>query len=82
MEKVIMAKIEFVFNQTGEFDDPMYVYFVDGDLCGFIIYGTGTWSGSLKDGWVYGPGIFKDMAEKIEELNDNLETERKRFWGL
>ena len=77
-----MAKIEFVFNQTGEFDDPMYVYFVDGDLCGFIIYRSGMWRGSLKDGWVYGSGIFKDMAKKIEELNASLETERSKFFGL
>ena len=73
---------EFIFCQIGEFDDPIYIYLLDGEMSGHITYMRGRWRGNLKDGYVYSSSILKEMAKKIDELNNNLKKERSKFFGL
>ena len=76
-----VKKSEFVFVQLGEFDDPSYVYLMDGKMYGCINY-DGIWRGTLREDCQYSVGVFEEMAMKINELNDSLIEQRKEFFGL
>ena len=80
-EIIQLEKDNFVFSELGEFGDPYYVYLLNGKPYGFIEYKHGEWRGKLIDQYVYSSGIFITMAEKIEELNEELEARRNKvFW--
>lgn len=79
---VAVAKIEFDFVQPGEFDDPYYDFRLDGKFFGDIRCVDGLWQGALRDDYRYGAGIFSHVAEKIDQLNDSLDDQRKQFFGL
>lgn len=76
-------KIEFVFNQPSEFEDPNYCMKLDSITYGYISYVDGHWFGSLEFiGYKYGSEVFKVMAKKIDELNESLEEQRSKFFGF
>lgn len=83
MEKIIEIKdTKFVFCQSDEFSSPFYSYVCDDEVYGYIGYVEDRWQGSLNHSYQYGSGIFKEMAEKLDQLNADLIKNRKEFFGI
>lgn len=81
-KRVAVTEMRFEFVQPGEFADPYYALMLDGRRFGDIRVVNGQWQGYLTDTYRYSAGIFTAMAEEIDRLNADLETQRARFWGL
>lgn len=77
-----ITKCEFVFMQSGEFDDPFYQLMLNGQVYGSIRYCDGVWYGSLSSWDMHSSGTFMIISKKIDELNASLDKQRKEFFGL
>lgn len=79
-----LCDIEFVFVQKDEFSDPFYIFMIDGEGYGRISWNErdGFWNGSLRDDFQYSSSTFEAMSKKIDELNEALIEQRRRFFAF
>jgi len=77
-----MNSFEFVFVQSGEFNNPIYELSLCGEVYGIISYYEGRWWGTLYTHHSHVSSTFKIMAKKIEELDGSLAQERRKFFGF
>lgn len=81
-ETIEAEAFEFKFVQPSEFDNPFYVFKMDGKVYGNIKYVNGQWLACLRDDYRYGSDIFVIMAATIDQLNADLAKQRNVFFGL
>lgn len=73
--------IEFIYSELDEFSDPVYEIWRKGRGMGILVVRREGWFGSLEGDRAYSAAVFEAVAEKLRELNADLEEARKSFWG-
>lgn len=77
-----MEEFEFKFVQPGEFDDPYYDFYIEGERHGRVFFsGVQGWYGTLDEWKLYGPKVFHQMEQKIIQLDEALESQRNNFFN-
>lgn len=75
-------KVELIFTQLSEFDDPFYSIVFNGNIyCGRIVFRNEEWFLSLTDRYDINISVLDVIFNRMNTLNNELISNRKTFLG-
>lgn len=79
-----MEKLQFIYTETGEFDEPFYEIFdQEGFGCAMLGFDGEQWALTELDYcFEFTTSELSQIIAKLEELNDSLAQRRSKFFGF